>query len=310
MCSTSTLASSTTVGVPTVVDQGLLDLLEYGFFQRALLGGAVAAVACAAVGVFILLRKEAMIGHGIAHVSFGGVAIGVYMVSLGIYFGSETGFPLFTALIVSIAAMLSIGYLRRRGIAESDASIALITAMGFAMGLIIISMADGFQVDLFSYLFGNVLTITRTELAVTILLGGVILAFILVFYKELLSITFDEDAARLSGLPVRGLTIIFDILVVVTIVLSIKVIGIILVSALLAIPGITAFQLRLSFRDTMVAAVAFSVLAVVLGIILSAVYEIATSGLIVMVAIGLLGLVTLYVRLGDEPADRSAPQEG
>ncbi len=96
----------------------------------------------------------------------------------------------------------------------------------------------------------------------------------------------------------------------VTIVLSIKVIGIILVSALLAIPGITAFQLRLSFRDTMLAAIAFSVLAVVLGIILSAVYEIATSGLIVMVAIGLLGLVTLYVRLGDEPVDRPAPQQG
>ena len=127
-------------------------LFEYTFFQRALIGGSIAAIACAAVGVFILLRKEAMIGHGIAHVSFGGVAIGEYMVVAGVFFGDRDTFPLFTALVVSIIAMLAITYLRRRGIAESDAAIALITALGFAMGLIVISMAGGFDVDLYRFL--------------------------------------------------------------------------------------------------------------------------------------------------------------
>lgn len=286
---------------------GLWELLEYGFFQRALVGGAMAAVACATVGVFILLRKEAMLGHGIAHVSFGGVAIGVYMVSLGIYVGSEDTFPLVTALLVSVVAMLTITTLRRRGIAESDAAIAMVTAMGFALGIIIISMADGFSVDLLSFLFGNVLTITWQELALTLVLGTVIVLFVLVFYKELLSITFDESAARLSGLPVRGLGIAFDVLVAFTIVMSIKVVGIILVSALLAIPGITAFQLRLSFRGTMLAAVVFGVMAVVLGIFLSAIYEVATSGLIVVVSLMLLALVALYVKLGDEQ-EGSSPE--
>ncbi|MCJ2541142.1 MAG: metal ABC transporter permease [Candidatus Thermoplasmatota archaeon] len=292
---------------------GLWELLEYGFFQRALMGGAIAAIACAIVGVFILLRKEAMVGHGIAHVSFGGVAIGVYMVSLGIYVGSEDTFPLVTALLVSVAAMLAITTLRRRGIAESDAAIAMVTAMGFALGIIIISMADGFSVDLFSFLFGNVLTITWQELALTLALGTVIVLFVLVFYKELLSITFDESAARLSGLPVRGLGIAFDVLVAFTIVMSIKVVGIILVSALLAIPGITAFQLRLSFRGTMLAAVAFGVMAVVLGIFLSAIYEVATSGLIVVFSLALLGIAALYVRLGEAPVNDEAAgssQEG
>lgn len=300
------------MGVATTTN-GLWELLEYGFFQRALMGGAIAAIACAIVGVFILLRKEAMVGHGIAHVSFGGVAIGVYMVSLGIYVGSEDTFPLVTALLVSVAAMLAITTLRRRGIAESDAAIAMVTAMGFALGIIIISMADGFSVDLFSFLFGNVLTITWQELALTLALGTVIVLFVLVFYKELLSITFDESAARLSGLPVRGLGIAFDVLVAFTIVMSIKVVGIILVSALLAIPGITAFQLRLSFRGTMLAAVAFGVMAVVLGIFLSAIYEVATSGLIVVVSLALLGIVALYVRLGDAPVNDEAAgssQEG
>jgi zinc transport system permease protein len=294
-----------------VTATSLWELLDYGFFQRALLGGAMAAVACAAVGVFILLRKEAMVGHGIAHVSFGGVAIGVYMVSLGLYVGSTDTFPLMTALLVSVVAMLAITALRRKGIAESDAAIAMVTAMGFAVGIIIISLADGFSVDLFSFLFGNVLTITWQELALTMALGAVIVVFLLVFYKELLSITFDESAARLSGLPVGALVVVFDVLVAFTIVMSIKVVGIILVSALLAVPGITAFQLKLSFRGTLMAAVTFGVLAVVMGIFLSAVYEVAASGLIVLVSLVLLGVAVSYVRLGDpREEDALAPAEG
>ena len=285
------------------VASGLLELLEYGFFQRALLGGAVAAVACAVVGVFILLRKEAMVGHGIAHVSFGGVAVGVLMVSTGIYVGSETTFPLVTALVVSIVAMLAITALRRRGVAESDAALAMVTALGFAAGIIIISLAEGFSVDLFSYLFGNVLTITWPELYLTLVLGAVIVVFVLVLYKELLSITFDEEAARLTGLPVHGLGVAFDVLVACTIVMSIKVVGIVLVSALIAIPAITAFQLRRSFRGTLLMSVVFGVLAVVMGVFLSAIYEVAASGLIVVVSLVLLGVTVLYVRLGDEPGE-------
>jgi zinc transport system permease protein len=289
------------------VASDLLDLLSYGFFQRALVGGAVAAVACAVVGVFILLRKEAMVGHGIAHVSFGGVAIGVWMVAAGIYVGSETTFPLLTALVVSVVAMLTITTLRRRGIAESDAALAMVTALGFSVGIIIIGLADGFSVDLFSFLFGNVLTITWGELALTLVLGAVIVVFVLVLYKELLSITFDEEAARLTGLPVNGLGVAFDVLVACTIVMSIKVVGIVLVSALLAVPGVTAFQLRLSFRGTLVAATLLGVLAVVLGIFISAVYEVATSGLIVVVSLVLLGVTATYVRLGDAPEEEASP---
>ncbi len=287
-------------------------LLGYTFFQRALIGGSIAAVACAAVGVFILLRKEAMIGHGIAHVSFGGVAIGEYMVVAKVFFGDRDTFPLYTALVVSVLAMLAITYLRRRGIAESDAAIALITALGFAVGLIVISMAGGFNVDLLSYLFGDVLTISGQDLLVAAVLGGAVLAFFAVFYKEMLSITFDEQSARLSGLPVRALGVVFDVLVAFTIVLSIKIIGIILVAALLAIPGITAFQFKLSFRWTMVAAIVASVVSVLLGIVLSAVYNVATSGLIVVVAVVVLGLSALWVRLGEghEPSTGAAGKTG
>jgi zinc transport system permease protein len=289
-------------GVQTLTEVGLLELLGYGFFQRALLGGTIAAVACATVGVIILLRKEAMIGHGIAHVSFGGVAVGEYLVIHQLYFGDASVFPLLTALVVSIVATLSITTLKRRGIAESDAAIALITALGFALGLIVISMAGGFQVDLFSYLFGNVLTITSGELLLAGVLGAVIVVFMVVFYKEMLAITFDEGAARLLGLPVQTLTIAFDVLVAFTIVIAIKTVGIILVSALLAIPAVTALQLRGSFRTTMLASILFAAAAVVLGIVLSAFYEVATSGLIVLVSVLLLGVVTLYVRLGRETA--------
>ncbi|MCK4718400.1 MAG: metal ABC transporter permease, partial [Thermoplasmata archaeon] len=190
----------------------LPDLLSYPFFQYALIGGCLAAVACALVGVFTLLRKEAMIGDGIAHASFGGIALGLY---LGIY-------PIYTALLVSVVFMLAITYLRRKGIAESDAAIGIMLAFGFALGLVIISLSGGFQREIFSYLFGSILTITTQDLMVVGFLTLVVFLFLLFFYKEMLSMTFDEESARLSGIPVNFLSIAFDILVAVTIVLSIK----------------------------------------------------------------------------------------
>ena len=287
-----------------MVDLGALGtLLGLAFFQRSLLGGAIAALACAAVGVFVLLRKQAMVGHGIAHVSFGGVAVGKYMVVAGAFVGAAETFPLYTALVAAVAGMWLVTWMRRRGVASSDAGIGLITAVGFAIGLVVISAAGGFNRDILSYLFGDVTTIGAQDLIVSAVLGAVILAFFAVFYKEMLSLTFDEESARLTGVPVRALSVAFDLLVAFTIVLSIKVVGIVLVSALVVLPGLSAFQFRLSFRGTMVAAMALAVVSVVVGILLSALYPVATGGLIILVATAFLGVCAAWVRLGDRPTE-------
>lgn len=266
----------------------ILRLLSYKFFQFALLGGTIAALACAIVGLFIILRKESMIGDGIAHISFGGVALGLY---LGIQ-------PLVTALALSIFSVLVISYMRRKGLAHSDSAIAVMLAVGFSSGLVIISLAGGFNVELFSYLFGSILTIDQMDLLLISLLGASALIFIGVFYKELLSITFDEEASRLMGIPVGALSIAFNVLVAVTIVLSIKVVGMILVVALLVLPGLTALQLNLSFKGTTFASIVFGIISVLAGIFISALYDVATSGIIVFTAVCLYIFAAMYRRLG------------
>jgi len=265
----------------------ILRLFEFQFFQNAILGGTIAALACAWVGLFLILRKEAMIGDGIAHAAFGGIAVGLL---LGIN-------PILTALLVSILAVLGISYMRRRGLAQSDSAIAVMLAVGFSLGLIIISLAGGFNIELFSFLFGSILTIDQTDLIIVSILGISTIIVLGTFYKELLSITFDEEGARLMGIPVRPLSLAFNLLVAITIVLSIKIIGVILVVALLVLPGLSALQLNLSFKGTTIIAIVFGIISMIMGIMFSAVYDVATSGVIVFTAAGIFLIVAIYRKL-------------
>lgn len=265
----------------------LFDLFGYQFFQYALIGGVIAAVACALIGLFLVLKKEAMVGDGLSHTAFGGIALGLF---LGIN-------PLLTALGVSVIAVFTISYMRRKKIATSDSAIAVMMALGFSTGLIVISIAGGFNVELFSYLFGSILTIDLLDLELVSLLGLAVLLFIAFFRRELLSMVFDEDDSKIMGIPTKRLSIIFDLLVAITIVLSIKVIGTILVVALLVLPGLCALKLNLSFRKTLLAAVGFSILSTTLGIMFSAVFDVVTAGLIVFVLVLFFLLTLLYKKL-------------
>jgi zinc transport system permease protein len=229
-----------------------------------------------------------MIGDGVAHVSFGGIAIGLYLRVQ----------PILTALVVAVLAVLGVSYMKRRGLAESDSAIAVMLAMGFSTGLIVISLAGGFNVELFSYLFGSILTISLNDLILVSVLGLVSFILVGVFYKELLSITFDEEASRLMGIPVVLLSNVFNVLVAFTIVLSIKVVGMILVTALLVLPGLTALQLDKGFRSTVLFSVIFGMGGVVLGIFASAFFNVATSGVIVFTLVALFLFVSAAKRLG------------
>lgn len=264
-------------------------LFGYQFMQYAIVGGTLAAATCAAIGLFMLLRREALIGEGIAHVSFGGIALGLF---IGVY-------PVYTALLLSVIATLFITWLRRRGIANSDAAIGIVVAFGLSLGLVLLSLSGGFNVDLFTYLFGSILTIDTQDLATSVGLAVGVLLFLLVLHKEVLSITFDEKAARVSGIPVEKINFAFSILVALTVALSIKIIGILLVTALLILPGVAAMQLRLSFRGTMLFAIAASVISVAAGVTISAVVNVATSAVIIFVAMAVAAITTVYSRLGD-----------
>ena len=268
-------------------------MFEYAFFQRAFLGGLCAAALCSILGVFIVLRRAALIGEGVAHLSFGGIALGLF---LSIY-------PLDTALLLSLLGILAISYLQRKRIVYSEMAIGIMIAFGLGLGAVLASMAGGFSVDLFSYLFGSILTISSSDLDLILVLSAVVLVFVLVFYKELMYMTFDEQGARLSGIPVGVIDLAFNIVLAFTVVVSIKIVGSLLVSALLIIPASSAMQLSRSFRGTVGISIILGTIAVLLGLVTSFMYDIATGGAIVLISIALFLLsVVLKKILGATPA--------
>jgi zinc transport system permease protein len=256
-------------------------LLQFQFFQFALLAGIIAGFATAWLGLFLILRKEAMIGDGIAHTAFGGIALGVFL-------GIE---PMITALLISILAVMIVSTMKRKGLAQADAAIAVMLALGFSSGLIIIGLAGGFNRDLLSYLFGSLLTIDMIDLIIVSFLGLITVFFLGLFYKELLSMTFDEKSSQLLGIPVRPLTLGFNLLVAVTITLSIKIIGVILVVALLVIPGLTALQFQCSFKKTVMIAILLGIISMIVGIFLSVILEIGLQDVLPQASIPPTGMI-------------------
>jgi zinc transport system permease protein len=261
-----------------MVDLG--GLFAYEFFQRAFLAGVCSALLCSALGVFIVLKRASLIGEGIAHLSFGGIAIGLV---LAVY-------PLYTALILALLGTLIIALLNRSKIVYSETAIGLMFSAGLAIGAVLASIGGGFSIDLYSYLFGSLLTVTAQDLQLIILITMIALIFLGIFYKELVLMTFDERSARLSGVPVVAFEVAFNVLVALAVVASIKIVGALLVSALLIIPAASAMQFSRSFRSTMLSALVLGLLTVMTGMLVSFYFDLATGGAIVL--IGLLVFTT------------------
>ncbi|MCS3923356.1 metal ABC transporter permease [Methanosalsum natronophilum] len=264
----------------------LPQLLRMPFFQMALIGGCLVSIICSIMGLFLVLRQESMIGDSVAHTAFGGIALGLL---LGID-------PILTAMVISVLALLAISYMRSKGIAQSDSAMAIMLAGGFSLGLIIISIAGGFTVAIMDYLFGSILTITWSDMLLIGILAVVVILVVILLYKELVAITFDERASRMNGIPVSAISIVFNILMGITIVLSIKVVGIILVVALLVLPALTALQFQLSFRNTIIYSIMFGLISMITGIIVSGMMDVAAAGVIVFTGILIFLAVTGYRR--------------
>jgi len=250
----------------------MLEILEYSFMQRALLGGVLIAVLCSAVGLFLVLRRMALLGDGLAHISFGGIAAGMFF---GVY-------PLLSALVFSVASAIGIQKLKQMKV-YSDSAIAIFFSFGLALGVVLISLSRGFNTDLMSYLFGSVLSVSEGDIALIFGVGIATLAALALFYKELFYITFDEDAARASGLPVEKLNTMLLVLTAIAVVLSMRVVGILLVSSLIVIPASIALPLCRSFRQALLASIAISVASVIAGLFLAYYFDLAAGGAIVLV---------------------------
>lgn len=263
----------------------VLEILELGFVQRALITGVAVAVICSAVGLFLVLRRHSLFGDALAHAAFGGIAVGLFA---NIY-------PIWTAIAVSVLAALGMTKLRQSTKIPPDATVAVLLSSGLALGIVLVSLSGGFSVDLFSFLFGSILLVSQEEVIMILALSAMIMAILLLLYKRFMYITFDEEQAKVSGLQVSKLNYLFIILASIAVISSIRLVGILLISSLIVIPNITAMMYGKGFKKTAVLSGAIAGSSVVAGILISYVANIATGGTIVLVLV-ITFLTTLAVK--------------
>jgi zinc transport system permease protein len=258
----------------------------YGFLQRALLAGIFIAVACAILGVFLILRRDAMIGHGLAHITFAGVALGLFLNVM----------PLVVALIVAVGASLVIMKLKVKAGLHGDTAIAIFSSVGFALGILLTTLSQSFNVDLFSYLFGEILAIETSEVFFSVILAFVVVILVVLNYHKFMYMTFDRESAKASGVKVDRLDTLLTVLTAVTVVLGMKVVGILLVSALVVIPAAAGLQLASSFKQAICLSTSISIASVVLGLILAFLLDLPASGSIVLLSFLAFGVLFMFRR--------------
>ena len=253
-----------------------MTLLSYDFMQRALLAALLVGLAAPAVGVFLVQRRLALMGDGIGHVALTGVALGFLL-------GTA---PVLTAVVVATLGAVVIELLRAQGRTGGDVALALLFYGGIAGGVLLIGLsAEGTSATLLGYLFGSLTTVSPADLAVIGVLSACLLAVLAVLGRELFAVCHDEEYARVAGLPVRTLNLLLAVLAAVTVTVAMRVVGLLLVSALMVVPVATAQQLVRGFRSTVGVALAVGVVSAVAGVCGSFYAKTAPGALIVVVAL-------------------------
>jgi len=269
-------------------------MLHYDFMIRALIAGLITGLICPALGVFLVLRRYSFMADTLAHISLAGVAFGLWI-------GVAAEFsPLLTLLVAMIGAVM-VDHLRVRSRLSAEALLALVMSGGLALAVVFFGLSRGGVLDITSYLFGSLMTVNAADLWLILIVGAAVLLFLLFLAKELYFICSDEEAARVSGLPVDLLNRIFILLVAMTVAVSLRVVGTLLVGALMVIPVLTSLIVGRSFRQVVYLSLVLGVLSSLLGLTASYQFGLAAGGCVVLVALaffivsyGLKGLHTLF----------------
>jgi zinc transport system permease protein len=249
-------------------------MFELEFMRLAFAAGAVVGVLAPAVGFFLVQRQMSLIGDGIGHVAFAGVALGLLLdIS-----------PVLTALVVSLVGAIAIEWLRAKRLAAGDQALALLFYTGIAAGVVLISLAGALNVNLFTYLFGSILTVTHDDLLVIAVLGVCGLGLIALCYRALVAVVLDEEGARVAGVPIAALNMLVAALAALTIALSMRVVGILLIAALMVLPVTAATRIAWSLRSTLLLAVGIGLGSVLAGLTISYYADIPPGGTVVLVA--------------------------
>jgi len=265
----------------------VLDMLSLAFMQRALAAGLIVAVVCPIVGLMLVLRRMAQFGDALAHVSLAGVAVGLL----------TRTYPVATGLIFSAVASLGMDALRRSYKRYSELSVAVTLSGSLALAVVLLSKSQAPGGETLSYLFGSIMTVAPRDVALIGAVGLVVLAIFALLHKEMLSVTFDEEFARIGGLPVRMVNLVFILLTALTVSIAMRIVSVLLVSALMVVPVAVALQLAKSFKGALAWAVAVGLVSVLGGLYLSYTLDTAPGGTMVLTTVALLFLVLGYKRL-------------
>ena len=262
-----------------------VELLSYTFFRNALWGSLLASIACGIIGSYVVARRMVFISGGITHASFGGIGI-------GFYFGFN---PVVSALIFSVLSAFGIQWLSKNQNVREDSAIAVFWSMGMALGIILIFLSPGYAPNLSEYLFGNILTISQTDILLLGILSIVLVLFFTFFYRSILNTSFDKEFAKTRGVPVAFLEYTLIMLVAVTIVLSIRLVGIVLLISLLTVPQMTANIFTNRFSKIMLGSVLISFAGCLAGLLFSYYLNVPSGAFIIFVLI----LIFLGAKLGE-----------
>ena len=263
-----------------------MEIFQYDFMVRALIAASVVGLICPLMGMFIVLRKLSLIGDSLSHIALSGIAASTIF----------NGNPIIGSLVASSLAALIIDRLRCSLKEYADLSIAIIMALGVGISGILMS-ASSVNFDLFSFMYGSIATVTEEDIFIIIATAIIVILFINLFFKELVYITFDEENAKLSNIPVKMINSIFMILVAASITMTLRIVGVLLVSSLIAIPVATSLKVAKSFKQSIFYAILFGEISIISGVILSLYMDVAPGAIIVIVSILQLIIVSIFNNL-------------
>jgi len=253
----------------------ILELFDYAFFRNAIIGSLLASIACGIIGTYVVSKRMVFISGGITHASFGGLGIGFYF----------SIHPIFSAMVFAILSAFGIQWLSRKQGVREDSAIAVFWSLGMAIGIILTFLAPGYAPNLSEYLFGNILTITRTDLISLIVLSFLIILFFAMFYHDIVSVSFDSEFAQTRRIPTQFIEYMMMLFIAVTIVLSIRLVGIVLLMSLITVPQMTANLFTVNYSKLISLSILFSFIGCVAGLFLSYYLNVPSGAFIIFVLI-------------------------
>lgn len=253
----------------------ITELLQYAFFRNALTGSLFASIACGIIGTYIVSRRLVFISGGITHASFGGLGIGFYF-SLP---------PILSAMAFSVFSAFGIQWLSRRQGVREDSAIAVFWSLGMALGIMLTFLTPGYAPNLSEYLFGNILTISQTDIVALVILSVALMLFFSLFYHAIVSVSFDSEFAQTRRISTQFIEYSMMLFIAVTIVLSIRLVGIVLLMSLITVPQMTANLFTVNYSKIISLSVLFSFVGCVVGLILSYYLNVPSGAFIIFVLI-------------------------